>query len=58
MYLKDELLFDEDTTFIYQDKWIKESVQIVDDAVYNVYHGVGDSSLVKLLIKEEIVIDL
>lgn len=58
MYLKDELLFDEDTTFIYQDKWIKESVQIVDDTVYNVYHGVGDSSLVKLLIKEEIVIDL
>lgn len=38
--------------------WVKDSVETLDDETYNVYYGTGDSSLVKLKINEDIVVDL
>lgn len=57
MYLTEELLIDDNLEII-ENEWIKESVQIVDDNRYNVYSGVGNNSLIKLLINEELLADI
>lgn len=58
MYTKDELLVDDEILDINNMEWIKESSQVLDNIKYSVYHGVGDSSLVKLHIKDEILFEL
>ncbi len=35
------------------NQWIKYKSELIEDDKYNVYQGVGDYSLVKLLIKED-----
>ena len=57
MYLNDEVLIDEELE-LFQNDWIKESTLTLDEGKYNVYHGVGNNSLIKLLIQEEIIVDL
>ena len=58
MIISDDLLIDDDFMVMYDDTWIKDSNEILDSVTYNVYQGTGDSSLVKLLIKEEITTEL
>jgi hypothetical protein len=58
MIISDGLLIDDEFIGIYDDEWIKDSNEILDSVTYNVYQGTGDSSLVKLLIKEEITTEL
>ena len=58
MIISDDLLMDDDFMGIYDNKWIQDSTEILDSVTYNVYQGTGDSSLVKLLIKEEITTEL
>lgn len=41
-----------------ESEWVKDSTQTLDSGTYNVYQGTGESSLVKLLINEDIVVDL
>ena len=53
-----DLLIEDDFTSIYEKEWIQNTSEILDDVTYSVYQGTGDSSLVKLLIKEEITIEL
>lgn len=55
--ITDEIIID-DQFDNYEIEWVKESNEILDDVTYNVYQGSGDSSLVKLLIQEEIVAQL
>ena len=57
-YLNNELFLDDKIVDIYQNEWIKDSYQMFDSVRYNVYHGIGDSSLIKLMIKEEIDLEL
>lgn len=57
-YLNDELFFDDEIVDIYKNEWIKDSFQVVDSIKYNVYQGIGDSSLIKLMIKDEIDLEL
>lgn len=57
MYLNDEVLIDEELE-LFQNDWIKDTSLVLDEDKYNVYHGVGNNSLVKLLIQEEIIVDL
>jgi len=56
--ISEDLLIDDEVVDIYQSEWIKDSTQILDSITYNVYQGIGDCSLVKLLIQEEIVTEL
>lgn len=58
MYSKDELLVDEEVLDIDNMEWIKESTEVLNDATYNVYHGVGNNSMVKLHITDEILFEL
>lgn len=51
-------LFDDEIVDIYQNEWIKYSNEMFDSVKYNVYHGIGDNSLIKLMIKEEIDLEL
>ena len=53
----DLLINDKDMSF-YENEWIENSIEIVDSVTYNVYQGTGDSSLVKLLINEDITTEL
>ena len=57
MYLNDEVLIDEELE-LFQNDWIKDSTLVLDEGRYNVYQGVGNNSLIKLLIQEEIIVDL
>jgi len=56
--ISDEILIDDEVVDIYENEWIKDSTQTLDSITYNVYQGIGDSSLVKLMIQEEIVTEL
>ncbi len=58
MYPKDDLIIDDEILDINNMEWIKESTEVLDDIKYNVYHGVGDNSLVKLHIIDEIQFEL
>lgn len=58
IYTDEDILIDDFYSEIYENEWIKDSSEILDSVTYNVYQGTGDSSLVKLLIKEEIVTEL
>lgn len=57
MYLNDEVLIDEELE-LFQNDWIKKSTLMLDEDKFNVYQGVGNNSLIKLLIQEEIIVDL
>lgn len=54
----EDILIDDSYLDIYESEWIKDSQEIVDSVTYSVFQGTGDNSLVKLLIKEEIVAEL
>jgi len=56
-YDNDEIVVD-NIVGSFEKEWIKESVETLDDGTYNVYCGTGESSLVKLLINEDIVVEL
>jgi hypothetical protein len=58
MILHDDLLIDDNDIRLYENEWIENSIEIVDSVTYNVYQGTGDSSLVKLLINEDITTEL
>jgi hypothetical protein len=58
MILHNDLLIDDNDMGLYENEWIENSIEIVDSVRYNVYQGTGDSSLVKLLINEDITIEL
>lgn len=58
MILHNDLLIDEYDMSLYENEWIESSIEIVDSVTYNVYQGTGDSSLVKLLINEDITTEL
>lgn len=58
MILHNDLLIDDNDMGLYENEWIEDSIEIVDSVTYNVYQGTGDSSLVKLLINEDIIIEL
>jgi len=58
MIIDDYLLIDDDDISFYENKWVEDSTEILDSVTYNVYQGTGDSSLVKLLINEEITTEL
>ena len=58
MIIDNDLLIDDDDISVYENEWIENSIEIVDSVIYNVYQGTGDSSLVKLLINEDITIEL
>lgn len=51
----DEVLISENTFDFYQSDWIQDNYELIEDDKYSVYYGTGNSSLVKLLIKEEIL---
>ncbi|MBU3015582.1 hypothetical protein KO488_12505 [Poseidonibacter lekithochrous] len=57
MIIDNDLLIDDDIS-LYENEWIENSIEIVDSVTYNVYQGTGDSSLVKLLINEDITAEL
>lgn len=57
-YSKNELIISTDIVKNFENKWIEKSQKVFDDIKYNVYQGVGEASLVKLLIKEELAIKL
>ena len=57
MIIDNDLLIDDDIS-LYENEWIENSIEIVDSVIYNVYQGTGDSSLVKLLINEDITAEL
>ncbi len=50
------LIIDENSEF-YENKWIPNSSEEIEDDRYNVYQGTGEYSLIKLLIKEEITLE-
>jgi len=56
--ISEDLLIDDEIVDIFENEWIKDSTETLDSITYNVYQGVGDSSLVKLMIQEEIVTEL
>ncbi|WP_162984546.1 hypothetical protein [Poseidonibacter antarcticus] len=58
MIIDDNLLITKNVTRIYMNEWLENSIEILDSVTYKVYQGVGDSSLVKLLINENINIEL
>ncbi len=58
MIIDNDLLIDDDYISLYENEWIENSIEIVDSVTYNVYQGTGDSSLVKLLINEDITAEL
>lgn len=58
MIINNDLLIDDDYISLYENEWIENSIEIVDSVTYNVYQGTGDSSLVKLLINEDITAKL
>lgn len=58
MIIDNDLLIDDDDISPYGNEWIENSIEIVDSVRYNVYQGTGDSSLVKLLINEDITTEL
>ena len=58
MIIDDYLLIDDEDISFYENEWVENSIEIHDSVTYNVYHGTGDSSLVKLLINEDITIEL
>ncbi len=45
--------FDDKAPF-YDEQWLKYKTELIENDKYSVYQGVGEYSLVKLLIKEEI----
>lgn len=55
---KDMLFDDNESIEEYPNEWIHDSIETRDDIEYYVYQGVGDNSLVKLLINEEIITEL
>ena len=58
MIIDNDLLIDDNDMGLYEHEWIENSIEIVDSVTYNVYQGTGDSSLVKLLINEDITTEL
>jgi len=58
MIINNNLLIDDYTMTLYENEWIENSIEIVGSVTYNVYQGTGDSSLVKLLINEDITTEL
>ena len=58
MIINNDLLIDDDDMNLYENKWIENSIEIVDSVTYNVYQGTGDSSLVKLFVNEDITTEL
>ena len=58
MIIDDDLLIDDEDISLYENEWIENSIEILDSVTYNVYQGTGDSSLVKLLINEDITTEL
>ncbi|GGD49698.1 hypothetical protein GCM10012288_24680 [Malaciobacter pacificus] len=58
MYQKDDLLIEDEILDINDMEWIRESTEILDNVKYNVYQGVGNNSLVKLHIIDEILFEL
>lgn len=58
MIIDNDLLIDDNDMGLYENEWIENSIEIVDSVTYNVYQGTGNSSLVKLLINEDITIEL
>ncbi|WP_156981743.1 MULTISPECIES: hypothetical protein [Arcobacteraceae] len=58
MIIDDYLLIDDEDISFYENEWVENSIEILDSVTYNVYQGTGDSSLVKLLINEDITIEL
>lgn len=57
-YNWDDLLVDDESLDTYENEWIKESTEVLGSDTYSVYHGTGNSSLVKILINDEIIADL
>lgn len=59
MYYENQSQILEDNISSFDNEWIKEDLsEVLDDGTYNVYQGTGNSSLVKLIINEDIVVDL
>jgi hypothetical protein len=58
MYKKDDLLIEDEIFDINDMEWIRESTEVLDDVKYHVYQGVGNNSLVKLHIIDEILFEL
>lgn len=58
MIIDDDLLIDDENMSLYENEWVENSIEILDSVTYNVYQGTGDSSLVKLLINEDIAAEL
>jgi hypothetical protein len=58
MIIDNDLLIDDDDIGLCENEWIENSVEILDSVTYNVYQGTGNSSLVKLLINEDITTEL
>tara|TARA_B100001063_G_C16776172_1_gene565593 strand:- start:361 stop:537 length:177 start_codon:yes stop_codon:yes gene_type:complete len=58
MIIDNDLLIDDNDMSLYDNEWVENSIEIVDSVTYNVYQGTGDSSLVKLLINEDITTEL
>lgn len=57
-YINDEIIVDDNVVDIYENEWIQDSSEVLDSLKYNVYQGIGDNSLVKLLIQEELSVDI
>ena len=58
MIIDDYLLIDDDDISFYENEWVENSTEILDSVTYTVYQGTGDSSLVKLLINEDITTEI
>jgi hypothetical protein len=58
MIIDNDLLIDDNDICLYENEWVENSTEILDSVTYNVYQGTGDSSLVKLLINEDITTEL
>lgn len=54
----EDILIDDSYLDIYENEWVKDTSEVLESGIYNVYQGTGDNSLVKLLINEEIVVEL
>lgn len=57
-YLKEDYIFDEYILDNNECEWLESSIQTIDSVNYMVYRGLGDNSLVKLLINQEIVTEI
>ncbi len=47
-----------DNSELYDDKWVEYNTEFIEDDRYNVYRGMGEYSLIKLLIKEEVNLEI